>query len=419
MLRPVDIQPFYIRIAMDKWVKKKKAVETCGGTGMAKYIDTDEARRLSRLKRIKSSISSKIKHNDWQANRIEKRRRERLRQQKEEAKRKPLGDGIHVDTKVSKVDAMTKCGLKLKLKYVTNKQVSEGVVNKEGGELEEDEVKKTMIEPAILQSASVRRDTFGPITRVVTKASTHPAIRYPMNKQGASTKCPVRIKKEKKAAPPPRMNDDGKENTPDSINSHKDCSAATTIDKKGVVSQTTKTKNVASHDIHTSIKPKSYFMDINSLKREHEDALKILAELGMSEDKSRSLEAEFSVNESEFDQEENSILSEAGSDQEGSEQKELAEKDIVTAVSESFLNMSHLSTSLVHRNSLDGSSYSYDDEDEYAGNSGGNLTPNMNGNRSSTGTGSSLSPKNISRSFEYDEFFGSDNDDDEKEETKE
>jgi hypothetical protein len=150
------------------------------------------------------------------------------------------------------------------------------------------------------------------------------------------------------------------------------------------------------------------------LKREHEDALKILAELGMSEDKSRSLEAEFSVNECEFDQEENSILSEEGSEQEGSEQK-----DIVTAVSESFLNMSHLSTSLVHRNSLDGSSYSYDDEDEDAGNSGGNLTPNMNGNRSSTGTGSSLSPKNISRSFEYDEFFGSDNDDEEEEETKE
>jgi len=394
---------------MDKWVKKKKAAETCGGTGMAKYIDTDEARRLTRLKSIKSSISNNFKHNDWQAQRIEKRRRERLRKQKEEAMRKPLGDGIHVDTKVSKVDAMTKCGLKLKLKYVKNKQASEGLV--EGSGLEEKEVKKTMSEPAILQSNSVRRDTFGPIKRVVTKASTHPAIRYPMNKQKATTKSPARIKKEKKVAPPPpRMSDDGKENTPESVNSNKE--SCTTIDKKGGINQTTNKTNVTSHDIHASSKPKSYFMDINSLKREHEDALKILAELGMSEDKSRSLDAEVSVNdnvigeqECEFAQEENSVHTEEGSEHEGSEQ------DIAAAVSESFLNMSHLSTSLVHRDSLDGSSYSYDDEDEDAG-SGGNLTP-MNGNRSSTGTGSSLSPKNISRSFEYSEFFGSD--DDEKE----
>ena len=385
---------------MDKWVKKKKAAETCGGTGMAKYIDTDEARRLTRLKSIKSSIN--FKHNDWQAQRIEKRRRERLRKQKEEATRKPLGDGIHVETKVSKVDAMTKCGLKLKLKYVKNKQASEGV--EEGRGLEEKEAKKTISEPAILQSNSVRRDTFGPIKRVVTKASTHPAIRHPTNKQKATTKSPARINKEKKVAPPPppRMSDDGKENTPESINSNKEY--CTTIDKKGGINQTTNKTNVTSHDIHASSKPKSYFMDINSLKREHEDALKILAELGMSEDKSR--DAEFSVNgnvigeqECEFEQEENSVHTEEGSEQ-----------DIAAAVSESFLNMSHLSTSLVHRNSLDGSSYSYDDEDEDAG-SGGNLTP-MNG-RSSTGTGSSLSPKNISRSFEYSEFFGSD--DDEKE----
>lgn len=372
-------------------MKKKKAAETCGGIGMAKYIDTDEARRLTRLKSIKSSISNNFKHNDWQAQRIEKRKRERLRQQKEEAKQKPLGNGIHVDTKVSKVDAMTKCGLKLKLKYVKNKQASEGLV--EGRGLEEEEMEKTMSEPAVLQSKSVRRDTFGPMKRDVTKVSTHPAIHYPMNKQEASTKSPVWIKKEKKA--PPRMNDDGKENTPESINSNKDCSAATT--------QKTKKTNITLHDIHTSSKPKSYFLDINSLKREHEDALKILAELGMTEDKSQSLEAEFSVNDNVTQQEGNSIHSEEGSEQ-----------DIEAAVSESFLNMSHLSTSLVHRNSLDGSSYSYDDEDEDAGNSGGNLTP-MNGNTSSTGTGNSLSPKNISRSFEYSEFFGDDNDNEEEE----
>ena len=82
---------------------------------MSKYIDSNETRRLSRLKSVKSSIGSKMSHSGWLKRQIEKRRLEKLRQQKEEAKRKPLGNGIQVDTKISKSDAVSKCGLKLKV----------------------------------------------------------------------------------------------------------------------------------------------------------------------------------------------------------------------------------------------------------------------------------------------------------------
>ena len=60
-----------------------------------------------------------MSHNDWQKEQIEKRRKEQLRQRREEAKRKPLGDGIRVDTKISKSDAISKCGLKLKATFIS------------------------------------------------------------------------------------------------------------------------------------------------------------------------------------------------------------------------------------------------------------------------------------------------------------
>ena len=99
---------------MDKW-SKKKASETCGGLGMAKFIDANETKRLNRLKSIKSTKSSFCSHNGWQQQQIEKRRKEQLRQRKKGRKKKPLGEGIEVDTKINKSDAISKCGLKLKV----------------------------------------------------------------------------------------------------------------------------------------------------------------------------------------------------------------------------------------------------------------------------------------------------------------
>ena len=81
---------------------------------MTNYIDYNESRRLNRLKNTRSYIGSNTSHNGWQRQQIEKRRKEQLRQRKKGAKKKPLGDGIQVDTKISKSDAFSKCGLKLK-----------------------------------------------------------------------------------------------------------------------------------------------------------------------------------------------------------------------------------------------------------------------------------------------------------------
>ncbi|KAL7460049.1 hypothetical protein ACHAXS_000517, partial [Conticribra weissflogii] len=99
---------------MDTWAKKKRASESCGGLGMAKYVDSTETRRLSRLKNVRSSIGNAMAHNSWQKQQIEKRRREQLKQRKQEAKKKPIGDGIKIDTGVTPYE-FTKCGLKLKL----------------------------------------------------------------------------------------------------------------------------------------------------------------------------------------------------------------------------------------------------------------------------------------------------------------
>ena len=55
--------------------------------------------------------SFRRQHNGWQKQQIEKRRREQLKQRKIAAKKKPVGDGIKVDTAIPNV--FTKCGLKL------------------------------------------------------------------------------------------------------------------------------------------------------------------------------------------------------------------------------------------------------------------------------------------------------------------
>ena len=94
-------------------MKKKKAAESCGGIGMSKYIDSNEARRIARLKKVKSSIgSSMTQHSGWQKAQIEKRRKEQLKQRKQQAKKKPIGDGIKVETSIP-IDYTT-TGLKLR-----------------------------------------------------------------------------------------------------------------------------------------------------------------------------------------------------------------------------------------------------------------------------------------------------------------
>lgn len=206
---------------------------------MSKYIDSNETRRLSRLKNVKSSIGSKISHNGWLKKQIEKRRIENLRQRKEEAKRKPIGDGIQVDTKVSKSDAVSKCGLKLKV---------------------------TMKQGQIIRDSSRRKTTYRKST--VDKPST--LDEAPQRKQLDWTSA-TRPKK----YVPRRANND-KENNHHATTEESNCNI--TADHEG---------RMKKGSSNTS---KKYFMDIDSLRREHANAIKMLEELDINEgNKRRSL----------------------------------------------------------------------------------------------------------------------------------
>lgn len=206
---------------------------------MSKYIDSNETRRLSRLKNVKSSIGSKISHNGWLKKQIEKRRIENLRQRKEEAKRKPIGDGIQVDTKVSKSDAVSKCGLKLK---VTMKQ---GQIIRDSSRRKTTHRKSTVDKPSTLDEAPQRK-------QLDWTSATRP-----------------------KKYVPRRANND-KENNHHATTEESNCNI--TADHEG---------RMKKGSSNTS---KKYFMDIDSLRREHANAIKMLEELDINEgNKRRSL----------------------------------------------------------------------------------------------------------------------------------
>ena len=110
---------------------------------MQKYIDSNEARRLSRLNNIKSSIGSKMQHNGYLKIQTERRRKEQLRARKMEAKnRKHIGNGIHVDTSISKADAVSKCGLKLKVTQENTDRTARQVSSRVHQEKKKVEAKK-------------------------------------------------------------------------------------------------------------------------------------------------------------------------------------------------------------------------------------------------------------------------------------
>ena len=356
---------------------------------MAKYVDANEAMRLKRLKNIKSSLGKKMSHNDWQKEQMEKRRKEQLRQRREENKRKPLGDGIRVDTKISKSDAISKCGLRLKAAFIskTQERKSKEMVppqqKKSHNVLTEQDEEKEEGRRRRFQSNN-RRYSCDPIKRadnannpgIIPRMSSFPNL-------GTLKKAdPFQKKQQKKDSSTTRSQmDEDKENSGDSNSMSKDC--ATAADDVAVFP--TKNKTVA---------PK-YFMDIDSLKREHADAMKMLEELEVSEgnDRRHSLLSDSENNSSkgtypgdddndDIDGCENydldndlvgecddikGIISEV---MEHAKEQDRASSQGDDALTDSFLNMSHFSTSLVHRNSLDG------EEEVDSHNEGdGNLTP--------------------------------------------
>lgn len=345
---------------------------------MAKYIDSSEATRLKRLKNIKSTIGNNMSHNGWQKQQIEKRRKDQLRRRKEEAKRKPLGGGIRVDTKISKADAISKCGLKLKAAFITKTQgktkemvpLQRKKTYEVVAEQQEEEEEDGEMQPSLR-----RRYSCDPIERAGNRNNS---VMIPELCTLKKTN-PSRTKQQKK----------GKENNDDS--NSKECTAAA-VDVTVLSTKKTTASSIPSNN-------KKYFMDIDSLKREHADAMKLLEELDVSEGKNRLnslllLDSENNASAASYSGEDdnnnidgcdNDALDDdlvgdcdddkssvsQGLDHAKDQDQTAGEGD--NALTDSFLNMSHLSTCLVHRNSLDG-----DEEVDYHDDeTGDDLTPSF------------------------------------------
>lgn len=246
---------------------------------MSKYIDSNETRRLSRLKNVKSSIGSKMSHSGWLKRQIEKRRLDKLRQQKEEAKRKPLGNGIQVDTKISKSDAVSKCGLKLK-------------VTKEQGEMSSTALRSrtTQEKPAMEAPRWEVRDKSSDICRSNSRIS----VDLKTNSSGvSSTSAPVHDSTFSMRKQPPtkptkrtsftRLNDH------DSLGCGSNQQSSQKENKRHHCNSTNVEsihKDVVEHSGSTkksSTTSKKFFMDIDSLRREHASAIKMLKELDIKE----------------------------------------------------------------------------------------------------------------------------------------
>mmetsp|Transcript_15764 Transcript_15764/g.33922 ORF Transcript_15764/g.33922 Transcript_15764/m.33922 type:complete len:424 (-) Transcript_15764:94-1365(-) len=251
---------------MDTW-SKRKATEKCGGLGMVKHVDSNETRRLNRLKHVKSSIGSNMGHSGWQKQQIEKRRKEQLRQRKKAAKKKPLGDGIQVDTKISRSDAISKCGLKLKAQH----DAASGKARARNVEVSERQKKEVprRANPSGLRLNHRRNAPMKQVDR--SNVSENLATIKQDTAQEPKQRSQIH------GSNPRFRGDDGKENSDNSTN------------REPIVSKDTKQTVVSKKAPHAN----KYFMDIDSLRREHADAIKMLEELDKCEgNKRKSLDSE-------------------------------------------------------------------------------------------------------------------------------
>ena len=273
-----------IHFDMDKW-SKKKASETCGGIGMAKHIDDNEARRISRLKSIKSSIgTTMMSHKGWQAAQTEKRRKEQRAAKKRAAKKKPIGTGIQVDTSISKADAVTKCGLKLKethgistsnIKPLKENKTVSSVPKRQppsfrrriSSKKKVDDTHKEEAKLPLLEDGS-RSDSC--CNNVVVHISENSRLK-PTKQFKSITNNPQQVHSAaKKSSAQTRVVDDKENSSGDNSSNNNSRPQPPPSPKKATVSPPQQ-------------KQKKYFMDLASLRREHADALKMLQELDREE----------------------------------------------------------------------------------------------------------------------------------------
>eukprot|EP00804_Cyclotella_cryptica_P027603 CCRYP_010252-RD/>CCRYP_010252-RD protein AED:0.34 eAED:0.34 QI:0/0/0/1/0/0/2/0/450 len=262
---------------------------------------------------------SDSQHNGWQKDQIEKRRTEQLRQRKEMAKKKPLGEGIRVDTSIQPCD-YTKTGLKLKLDQPQTKQTlkdknivslssrlraqSETSGNKLSGTrplnstLQSQDANSSrednLVDVNLLDDGTTVNDPQQHLLSIQTQAvegelkeqlkdlslssTANPSQNAQRNaSKGTSKRNSFILRLGGQTCGPKKkfQSDEGKENCDKSV------------DPSVQYSRTTKHKK--------STGPKKHFQrstDINSLKREHADAIKMLQEMDREENRRRSLDSE-------------------------------------------------------------------------------------------------------------------------------
>ena len=379
---------------------------------MQKYIDSNEARRLSRLNNIKSSIGSKMQHNGYLKIQTERRRKEQLRARKMEAKnRKHIGNGIHVDTSISKADAVSKCGLKLKVTQESTARTARQVSSRVHQEKKKVEVKQPSIRrrfvPKKKQVVHVEEEASLPLLKDRLKVSdvgnnNSTNIRSKQPKQLA----PIQSKPRNSLIHQRRRVEDGKEN---SDNSNSSSNNQELPRNKPDLAAVPPKKEVSS-----TTSQKKYFMDIDSLRREHADAIKMLEELDKNEgqrrrrslDSSAESNASFasynSVNNTLDDEFVQDCSSKSPYTDEVVVRRNNTNNDAPHTVTESFLDMTHLSISLRDEfdcgDDVDGNDNFFDQSDRVGSVGGGsiNLTPTKN--RSFTSSCASIE--------ESSDFFG-------------
>ena len=279
---------------MDEWSKKKKAASN-GGRGMCKYIDYEEQKRLSRLKNIRGSVN--MHHNSWQANQLEKRRKEQIRQRKREAKRRAEKKGFRVDTgcAVSPFE-FTKCGLKLRLEKSSFTTASGPEKRRTEAKRDANTVKPVeskqlqLVSKYAIDSIELNRRKPAPAGMNMTKRKDGIKLIKPKQSCGTTKADTNNIKPH---ATQKQQKDSCKTANLTRDNNNRSCSSSEGKENGDNPNRSNESdsenalacnRTLTKGKLLQKKKPikkstKSYFMDFESLKREHADAIEMLKQL--------------------------------------------------------------------------------------------------------------------------------------------
>jgi len=324
---------------------------------MCKYIDYEEQKRLSRLKNIRGSVNQSMQHNSWQASQLEKRRREQIRQRKREAKKRAEKKEFQVDTGCAATPyAFTKCGLKLRLDKSKAPEKSRTETKREAHTDKPVSKQLPLVSQYAIDSIELNRRKPAPAQRNVTKrkediklnkhsgggievdpdagratnskkkdiksnAVTQKLAKEDSNKSSNLVRDNTRSSNSNSSSSEGKENGDNPNRSKESKNENAEAKQTLT---KGKLFLQKKQPMKKSTD--------SYFMDFESLKREHADAIEMLKQLDEENKRlfvRKDLDAEWTKEEEDDDINEDAV-----------------EKSLAVTLPEGMLHATHLSISL-------------------------------------------------------------------------